>query len=451
MTECLPFEQSVEWWKSECALCPGKTHAELAVYELGDHGEVGRRGWHDRRARARQLFAGEVNFVELKSGHKRADCKLPPPDPALVGSLPEPAIELTTDEKVAIDREVMQLRAKLSDLQSRYDAANREHTVEAKLLDAFEGKVGRLPAVPAPGRKAVAAGGGLPETVVALFSDAHIGEVVSGEEMNGLAWYDFTTFAARYQHFVDSITSICFGKLTGYTLNDLEVFMLGDMVSGIIHEELVETAEGTVMEWLLDGAHVVAQGLRDLATRFSSVKVRCVVGNHGRLTKQVRFKKRYVNYDYLFYHLLRLELADQENITFDIPKSFWHLVEVEGHTFLLLHGDNIKSWNGIPWYGIERAMLRLTTLLASQRRFFDYACVAHFHNAGALDRVNGELILNGSLPGGNEFSIGALFASTMPRQVIFGVHPEHGKTWSYGIDLSAPSEEVRYRWDGDRR
>jgi len=352
---------------------------------------------------------------------------------------------LTIEDKVARDREVHRLKERVSELEAKYREATRDHLIEDALLSAFAERVPCLEPAPHVPRKA-AATKRTPETVVALWSDFHIGEVVSGEETDGLAWYDFETFAARFQKMIDTSLSICFDKLTGYNLPRLEVFMLGDMVSGVIHDELVETSDGTVMEWLLDGAHVVAQGLRDLAAEFPEVRVTCVVGNHGRLSKQVRFKKRYVNFDYLFYRLVALELRDQTNIEFDIPKSFWRLVDVSGHKFLILHGDNIKSWNGIPWYGIERAMLRLTNLLASQRRFFDYACAGHFHNAGTLDRVNGELILNGSMPGGNEFSIGALFASTKPRQLIFGVHPDKGKTWSYGIGLSDVDDEIRYKW-----
>lgn len=351
---------------------------------------------------------------------------------------------MTTEEKVSVDREVARLREKLSSVESKYREAIRDHLIEDRLLQAVESKIPTLP--PAPIQKIALKVGGSPETVVALMSDFHIGEVVSGEETGGLAWYDFSTFVSRYQHYIDSITSICFAKLTGYSLPRLQIFMLGDMVSGIIHEELVETAEGTIMEWLLDGAHVIAQGLRDLAANFEDVTVVCVVGNHGRLQKQYRFKKKYANYDYLLYRILALELADQPNITFEIPKSFWALHEVEGRQFLLLHGDNIKSWAGIPWYGIERACSRLTNLLASQRKFFDYACLGHFHSTGSLDRVHGELLLNGSMVGGNEYSIGALFTSNQPKQTIFGVHPEKGKTWSYGIDLSAAPDEPRYVW-----
>ena len=342
--------------------------------------------------------------------------------------------EFTTAEKVERDREVRRLTERAKEAEAKYAEAMRGGEVEDRIVDAMEKRVPRLAPVHAP--TFAKRSGGKPETAVALVSDYHIGEVVSIEETGGLAHYDFDTFTRRWQYHVDSIGGIVFGKLTGYDIPRLRIAMLGDMVSGIIHEELVDTAEGTVMEWVIDGAHVVAQGIRQLAAEFAHIDVDCVVGYHGRMSKQVRFKQRYVNWDYLFYHFVRLELADQHNVAFTIPKSFYMLAEVEGHGILLLHGDNIKSWNGVPWYGINRAVTNLSALLHAQKRTFSMVNLGHFHNAGTLDRIDSELILNGSAIGGNEFSIGALFTSNQPRQVLYGMHPEHGRTWQYSLDLS---------------
>lgn len=364
----MTYSQTAEWWDTICE-ATGKRHAEMTPKELEQHlGGVVANTWANRRSIAATRFGKTadnpegVDFPVLGRGPK------PIHNVVATGTPPSlPVEELTTAEKVERDREVYRLREENSQLKAKYKEATREHVLEERILTAISDHAPTLPAVTCAPHHPPAVDGS-PETVVALMSDFHIGEVVSAEETGGLAWYDFTTFAARYQHYIDSILSISFRKLTGYHLPRLQVFMLGDMVSGIIHEELVETAEGTLMEWLLDGAHVIAQGLRDLAANFEQVNVVCVVGNHGRLQKQYRFKKRYANYDYLLYRILQLELADQDNVTFEIPKSFWALHEVEGHQFLLLHGDNIKSWAGIPWYGIERACSRLTNLLPRRAR-----------------------------------------------------------------------------------
>jgi len=199
------------------------------------------------------------------------------------------------------------------------------------------------------------------------------------------------------------------------------------------------------MDWLIDGSLVLAQGIRDLASAFPSVRVDWHFGNHGRVTQKPRFKRRWVNYDYLLGHMVSRELVNQPNVEFVNHKSFWSLVDVEGHHLLNLHGDNIKGWNGIPVYGINRAIGNLTALLNSQRKRFDIANLAHFHQTALLERTDCDVVLNGSAIGANEFSIGALFAGAKPRQVLYGMHPERGKTWQYAIDLShGDEEECRY-------
>lgn len=395
-------------------------------------------GW-GHQIKTRKEMWPELPWLVISSGQRPKVPEGPVPDLIYadeVGQAPAcyVAVEYTTEERVAVDREVLRLKERLGIAESKLKATYREDEVEDRIVAHLDRLVPSLPPVTAPTFRS--RNKGRPESVVMLVSDYHAGEVVSSEELGGLSVYDWETFRRRWQYHVDTVGGICFGKLTGYDLPRLYVPMLGDMVTGIIHDELRETAEGTVMEWVCDGAHLIAQGIRQLAAEFPEVVVDCVIGNHGRLDKRVRFKKRYVNYDYLLYRFIALELRDLPHVTVRCNKSFYSLLEVPGATLLNLHGDNIKSWSGIPWYGITRAVTNLSLLLHAQRRSFDVVNLGHFHNAGTLDRIDSELVINGSAVGGNEFSIGALFTSTRPAQILYGVHPERGKTWEFKLDLS---------------
>jgi hypothetical protein len=225
---------------------------------------------------------------------------------------------------------------------------------------------------------------------------------------------------------------------------------MGDFTSGTIHSELVESTRTNIVDWALSGATVVAQLIRDLASVFEEVEFVGVVGNHGRMQKEKRFKDVYVNWDYVTYHLLSLFLKGTKHVKFDIPRCFFRVREINNHNFLILHGDNIRQWMMIPWYGIDRAVHRLAELLASQGEFFEYVCMAHFHNLGQIDRVKGEKIINGSVIGGNEFSLGNMFVSSDPKQLFFGVHKRVGITWRFPINLkfaNYPSQNIRYMYD----
>lgn len=410
-----------------------------------------RAGWTSRKTQAGVTF--DIDFPRLSTS-KHLDYpdeppegwpeRVDPPTPTVT-----PAPPLTSAEKIGRDKAVVKRDKRIRTLQRErdeykglYEQSGREGDIEDRIIAHLSEIVPALPKVTKP--TFTPRTGGRPETVVMLVSDYHIGEVVSLEEMGGLAVYDWETFLKRWQYHVDAVGGICFGKLTGYDLPKLVIPMLGDMVSGLIHEELVETAEGTVMEWVCEGGHAIAQGIRQLAAEFSEVLVDCVVGNHGRLQKQVRYKKRYVSFDYLLYRFLALELRDLEHVEVRCNRSFFSLLDIPGATLLNLHGDNIKSWQGIPWYGITRAINNFSLLLQSHEKRFDIVDLGHFHNAGTLDRIGSELVLNGSAIGGNEYSLGALFTSTRPAQVLYGVHPERGKTWEFKLDLTnAETHESR--------
>jgi hypothetical protein len=272
------------------------------------------------------------------------------------------------------------------------------------------------------------------ETVLALFSDAHAGERIDPREIYGLNDYNFDILNLRTKLWANKVIDIPTRKLVP-KFDKIVIGMLGDMVSGIIHEELLRGTTGNITDWTVDYAYIVAQALREIASVYKKVDVCCVVGNHGRLDKKPVFKAKYANWDYMLYKHIELHLRNQKNITFEIPRSFWIIKEIEGWRFLFLHGDNIKGWQGVPWYGINRAIAQLKEVLEAAEDHFHYMCLGHFHSLATLDRAKGGTIINGSIKGIDEYSIGKLFTGNRAKQFICGVHPRWGKTWSYDIDL----------------
>lgn len=277
------------------------------------------------------------------------------------------------------------------------------------------------------------------EECVLLLSDVHAGEVVLNEDMNYLNEYNFDIATYRLHLLVQKIKSIVLNKLIGYNFKKLTVIGLGDMISGNIHEELVEGAKGNIVEWTINLAYVFAQMIQELLQVFPNIHFVGVVGNHGRLYKKPRFKARYTNWDFLCYQYMSLFLANDikaKKVSFDIPTSFWTLTKINGHTWLSLHGDNINSWNGIPWYGIQRSLDRLRQMIATKELTFKYAAIAHFHNHGVLDTQDGgQLMINGSVIGGNDYSTGKMFMTGVPCQHFCGIHPKRGITFEYKLQL----------------
>lgn len=357
----------------------------------------------------------------------------------------------STASAVKKDVEKLRLRQRLAELEAKYKVLTGEQSLGDRMVEVLLHEVKVLPKVKLawtlPEEKISK------ETAVLCLGDFHLGEEVDKEVVCEFGEYNFEIFVQRLKFLAESIKSITLKKLRGYQINKLVVLGLGDMVSGRIHEELIENAEDIIFQ-ILNGSYVTAQFILELAQMFPEIEIVGVLGNHGRLTKQRYYKKRYTNWDYVFYQFLSMFLANNDQIKCNFPKSFFIVKEISGWNFLVMHGDTIRSWMGIPWYGIERTMHKLGDLLQSKGTNIHYRVLGHFHNTGELDKKPGEIIINGSVIGGTEYSLMALSGFERPTQLFFGVHKEIGATWRYPLRLDLVDRMKRkgvkpYTWNRD--
>jgi len=273
------------------------------------------------------------------------------------------------------------------------------------------------------------------ESFVMNIADFHIGEVINKDEMMGLNEYNLKIMEKRFNFYIRTVLNIR-NKLN-YNFDELVIFFLGDIYSGDIHEELSITNEANIVDCFFSSVNMFFSAIVYLLNFFPKIRVEGVVGNHTRMKKSIYYKQKYVNWDYILYKTLEMmaKKAGIKNIEFNFPKSPFLLTKIKNSNFLLLHGSDIRSWASIPWYGIERASAKLMDILGSQRKYFDYMILAHFHTNSSIDKAKGEKIICGSLSGVNEFSLYRTFTGTRPRQLIFGVHKDEGVTWRYPINL----------------
>lgn len=352
----------------------------------------------------------------------------------------------TIKQKIKADIEKAKLQQKLREVDRKYKMIVREESISDKMIRVLRDEARALPEVDLmwqPLAQKITQ-----ETAVLLLGDFHTGEIVDRDVVCGFGEYNFDIFNRRIKFLAKSIRSIVIRKLTGYKIDKLCIFGLGDMVSGRIHDELIENSEDIIFQ-IMNGAFVTAQFILELAQMFPKIEIDGVLGNHGRLIMKKYYKKRYTNWDYVFYQFLSMFLVNNSRIVCNFPKSFFIVKKVRGWTFLLIHGDSIRGWMGIPWYGIERMMWKLGDLLKDKGIKIDYRILGHFHNTGELDRAFGELVINGSVIGGTEYSLMSMGEFNRPTQLFFGVHTEIGMTWRYPLrlDLKGVEEVTPYKYN----
>lgn len=360
-------------------------------------------------------------LIAQKLGRSRESCRmmwrrLRPSENSMVIDIPStPAEEQVSYLRARVFQLEQQLRAMGQRLGKQLEIAEAIRTSIAA-MPPYSANYKFSPSKPAKERARVKA--------VMLWSDWHIGEVISDDETEGLGAYNYATALKRFDSMLDGFFRWVALQREAYVIDELILVGLGDYISGIIHDELTSTNEFPAPEQAVKAGYLIAEGLRKAATHSEMIRfVGVGADNHSRLNRKPVAKRKYASsLSYVAHAVAREATRNLPGLKFVEANSVSHVEEIAGYRFLCTHGDTIRSWVGIPYYGIERrrhleASARMGTDLA-----FSYMLLGHFH-VPAL--IGGNTIINGSLSGTSEFdhSVGR---RSEPAQVAFLVHPEHG-------------------------
>jgi predicted phosphodiesterase len=382
--------------------------------------------------------------VWRKQGAEPAPDPTPVPPPVELAPAPPPTADPIADALAARER-----AAALKAERLEMEAVAGERSIRATLERLVGQVVTAWPPVPAPPT--------LPpspdtteETLVLHLSDWHAYQRVSAEGTRGFNAYDAQTFAQRVYHVVQSARGIATRmQAAGWRFPRLVIALNGDLVSGTIHEVERHTDAPSIVHAVYGCGMVLAQAVRDLAETFPTVDVFCTSGNHGRLpdARRIQQDDPWRSWDTLVALFAKERLRDTPSVAWHIPQAWSVAYDVEGWRFFQTHGHDVKSWNSIPWYGLNRLITSINALEASRGRGLDVVLAGHFHNASSLSQVSGEAFINGSLIGGTTFSINALGRSDRPSQWMLGVHRTHGVThrwplYADHLDADAPGYAV---------
>lgn len=301
------------------------------------------------------------------------------------------------------------------------------------IADRMEAAINKLPTVNEVATVSIKPEDNKEEDMVLILSDIHIGEHYTLEETGGLGEFNETVLTRRMDNLKYAVRDIYSLHSKLYKLPNLHIFCLGDIVAGMndVGQWPGTYINESIMEQFMKGSDHIARMIHYWLGLFDNVHFHGVMGNHGRAAPR-NIEKDYVNWDYLAYLFLSLRLKDNERVSFNIPKAWWIMTEIKKYKFLLAHGDDIKSGGGLPTKGLLDFQQRM---MGMTREVPDYTIAGHFHNASELTTNNGRVIINGSVVGGDMFSMKKLHASSKPEQIVFGVGDSHGMTWKYNIDL----------------
>lgn len=326
-------------------------------------------------------------------------------------------------ENAELARSNRMLRQEVAERGAKIEALEKElglfHELERAVVQPSEWKAG-------------VGSGGKHEAVLCLgVSDSHRGTQIYPSQVDGLNKFDVRIHDQRMERAFTQSVKLSREYIKGVELVGAQVFLPGDMVSGSIHEELLETNQITVAEQIVGAVEPLVAGLTLLAKEFRTINVAATVGNHGRTTKKPRAKFRAVSsYDWLVYRFAERLTRGNKGITWNIPDAADCPVRVYDTKYLLTHGDQFRGGSGIS--GVMAPLMlgahRKTRRASAAGRPYDVMVFGHFHQSLWFPAKG--LIGVGCICGYDEHAYVSNYEPEPPQASMWLTTPERGITMS---------------------
>jgi len=236
-----------------------------------------------KRKLAGETWTAIAQWVEQKYGetvHRTTIQRWYDKEVCLENINPDDIVLDSIEDRVKIDKKLATYKAETAFYKKLYEKSLRGYAQTDLLSEIIKDSIPGFTKVEVyPKTNKVS--GDTPQAVVAPLTDTHIGEFIDLKQMAGLNSYDFDIFNNRLYGWATQLVTLVELRRNAVPIPELVIPMLGDMVSGDIHEELSQTNLTNCMMQMIRGANLIAQALMFIAPHFESIRVPCVVGNHG--------------------------------------------------------------------------------------------------------------------------------------------------------------------------
>lgn len=266
-------------------------------------------------------------------------------------------------------------------------------------------------------------GVGSQATAVMVASDWHVEEVVDPRVVNGLNEFNKSVCEERVRRFFRHGLKLVQKEQRAVRIDTLVLALLGDFISGSIHEELVEGNRLLPIHAIIEVQSYLASGIQYLLDNSSlNIIVPCHSGNHGRMTRKVHISTEAGNsLEYMMYVSLAQRFAGEERVKFIVAPGYHTYLDVHGYVLRFHHGHSVRYAGGVGG---------LTVPLNKAVAGWNKGQVAHLDILGHFHQFfdGGNFIVNGSLVGYNAFALSIKASPEPPVQTFFLIDAKFGKT-----------------------
>jgi hypothetical protein len=343
---------------------------------------------------------------------------------AVVGLMPPHQPEFTRDDKFYYQAKIAQLSKELNQIK-KHNITTEEVRKQIYGIAGLDAQVPDWVLRPRSVGQTIS-------VPTATLSDTHWSEIVNPQQVMGVNSFNMTIGRKRIQNWVDRVIDLLINHINNPNYPGLILALLGDMVSGTIHEELAKTNEVPILASVQDV--------------FGRVFIPCVPGNHGRLGKKVPSKNyAWENWDWHLYCILEKHFENDDRIQFLVSDGEDLQYKVYSWTYRITHGAQFRGGDGIigPLGPIFRGDTKKRAQARDAGLEYDILVLGHFHRIMMLRRV----MANGAIKGFDEYAMKNNFPYEPPQQALWVTHPKWGITFQFAVRADeAASREDRGDW-----
>jgi len=283
-------------------------------------------------------------------------------------------------------------------------------------------------------------------TLLAHLSDTHFGSNIDHEELGGVNSFNWTIAARRTALFMQQIAQF---KPQYRNDTDLVLAVNGDLVSGVIHDqEFVSDLWAVQFAGTLD---IMTQAISYLANHFNEVRVEWTTGNHDRVMhKSNKGRASNQKWDSLSNTIavaVKRILRSVPNVKINIPLTPYNIANIQGHLFLISHGDTFfqsgNVGNSINMRSINTQIAKLNASELGSGKKFSGVLLGHVHTSTVqLTELGCVLLINGCLSGTDGYAQSLGIFESHPTQQLVEVTREHAVGDIRMIQLKAADKNL---------
>lgn len=229
---------------------------------------------------------------------------------------------------------------------------------------------------------------------VILASDWHVDEVVDPRTVRNMNEYSPEIASARAERFFQKIVRLVNLRRKQDEISELVLWLGGDFVTAYLHDEARETNSMGPFEAKAFAMDLLIGGLDYLLARSDCERILlpCNVGNHGRITKEIRTSTiATTNHEWELYNLLARHFKKEKRLEWQISRGPDLVFDVYGFKIRGTHGQEIRYMGGVGGIAVPLNRAIGSTMRADPVNF---DILAHHHslNYSPLWMINGSLI-----------------------------------------------------------